>query len=154
MVPGAYVIIQCTWAALLIADCMLVLWDCYHCLLMQQRPAASNPQSLLHSGFWTLKSQYYPRWKGPRTHTNKNAVYRSRVTVRYHLVPPQTVHFRFDRKLENQGVASTLCGFEPSAPRLLCPGSRSATNLVHSRNAIISFFLHSITLIVTGAIER
>jgi hypothetical protein len=37
--------------------------------------------------------------------------------------------------------------FEPSAPRLQCPGSRSATNLVNGQNAIVS---RLITLVVTG----
>ena len=42
--------------------------------------------------------------------------------------------------IKNHGVASTLWAFKPSAPRLQHPGSRSATNLVHHRNAIVSFF--------------
>ena len=47
----------------------------------------------------------------------------------------------FPVSIENYGVASILYVFKPSAPRL--QGSRwmSATNLVHHRNAIISFFM-------------
>ena len=37
-----------------------------------------------------------------------------------------TVHFRFDQKLKNHGLVSTLRTFEPSAPRLQHPGSSSA----------------------------
>ena len=61
-------------------------------------------------------------------------------TMRYRLVPPQTAHFRFDRKLKSHGFASTLHAFEPSAPRLQRPGSSLATNLIHCWNAIVSFF--------------
>ena len=66
--------------------------------------------------------------------------YRSLVPVRYRLVLPQTVHFRFDRKLKNHAVASTLRAFEPSEPSLQHPRSRSTTNSVHRRNAIVPFF--------------
>ena len=60
--------------------------------------------------------------------------------MRYRSVPPQIIHFWFDWKLKNHQVTSTLHAFEPSAPRLQHPGSRSATNLVHCQNAIVSFF--------------
>ena len=72
-------------------------------------------------------------------------------------IPPQTGHFRFDRKLKNQRVASTLLAFESSEPRLRPPRSRSTTNFTCRLNTIVPFFSRSITLIVTrlpGAIER
>jgi hypothetical protein len=83
-----------------------------------------------------------PGRKGPRARMNisQNPAENARLSlVSYRAVTPQTVHFRLDRKLKDHGVASTLRTFEPSAPRLQCPGSRSATNLVNCRNAIVFF---------------
>ena len=68
--------------------------------------------------------------------------------VSYHVVLPQTIHFRFNQQQRECGVNSTLLVFEPLALRLLCPGSKSTTNLMHSRNTIVIFSC-SITLIVT-----
>ena len=88
--------------------------------------------------------QCIPGLKGSRACTNilqKMHGYHLWATVRYRSIPPQTVHFWFDRKLKkNYGVTSTLWAFEPSTPRMQRPGSRSATNLVHHRNAIVSLF--------------
>ena len=84
-----------------------------------------------------------PGWKRPRTSTKirrRMRGYRSRVTMRYRSVPPRTVHFRFDRKLKNHGVASTLRTFEPSEPRLQHARSRSTIIFVYRRNAIVPFF--------------
>ena len=92
----------------------------------------------------SVRESDIPGWKGPRARTNilwRIRSYRSWVTVRYHLVLHQSVHFRFDRKLNNHGVTSTLRAFEPLAPRLQCPRSRYATNLVHRWNAIVFFFI-------------
>ena len=86
---------------------------------------------------------YDPGWKGPRASTNirqRMRDYRSRVTARYCSVPPQTVHFWFDRKLKNHGVTSTLRTFEPSEPRPQHPRLRSTTNFVYHRNTIVPFF--------------
>ena len=54
-------------------------------------------------------AKHIPEWKGPRASANirrRMRGYRSRVTARYHSVPPQTAHFQFDRKLINHEVAS------------------------------------------------
>ena len=64
----------------------------------------------------------------------------------YHAIPPQTVHFRFNRKLKNHGVTSTLHVFEPSEPRLQHPRSRSNTNFIYHRNTIVPFFTLDHTL--------
>ena len=70
--------------------------------------------------------------------------YHSRLTTQYHLVSPQTIHFRFDRKLKNHRVVSTLHVFKPLAPRLQYTGLRSASNLVHHQNTIIFFFVFAL----------
>ena len=68
----------------------------------------------------------------------------------YHAIQlstPQTIHFRFNRKLKYHGVASTLHVFEPLEPRLQHPRLRSTTNFVYRRNDIVPFISRSITLI-------
>ena len=82
-----------------------------------------------------------PGWKGPRACMNiqqRMRIYRSRVTVRYHLVPPQTIHFQ---TLENHGV---LCA--RSNLWHVGPGSGSLQLSALSLHHISLFF---ITLIVT-----
>ena len=84
-----------------------------------------------------------PGWKGPRASANirrRMCGYCSQVTVWYRLVPPQTVHLRFDQKLKNQGAASTLHTFRPSEPRLQHARSRSTISFVYCRNTIVPFF--------------
>ena len=120
--------------------CNSIEHDHIHVMWMQAQHIACS----------TKESQ--PGWKGLRARANiwrRMRGYRSRVTTWYRSVLPQTIHFRFGRKLKNHGVTSTLCTLELLAPRLQSLGSRSATNLVYRQNAIISFFSRSITLIVT-----
>ena len=68
--------------------------------------------------------------------------------VSYCVIPLSTASnrsFPVRSKTKNHGVASTLRVFEPSAPRLQLPGSRSATNLVHRQNTIVSFRSRSLS---------
>ena len=113
-----------------------------------------------HANCYVTIIQYIPGGKDRRASTNtrqRMRGYCSRVTVRYRSIPPQTVHFRFDRKLENHGVASTLHALEPSEPRLQHARSRSTISFIYRQNTIVPFISRSITLIVTrllGTIER
>ena len=96
-----------------------------------------------HSKRVILRPLIIPGWKGLRASVNiqrRMHGYRLRVTVRYRSVPPQTVHFRFDQKLKNHGVASTLRTFEPLEPSLQHPRLRSTISFVYCRNAIVHFF--------------
>ena len=56
------------------------------------------------------------------------------------IAPNNSFPVQSKTKKNYYGVASTLSMFKSSARRLQCPGSRSATNLVHHRNNIVSFF--------------
>jgi hypothetical protein len=89
-----------------------------------------------------------PGWKGPRAceKIRPNPAENTWLLLAsYHAISygwyitPQTIHFRLDWKLQDHGVASNLRMFESSAPRLQCPGLRSATNLVNYRIATVLF---------------